>query len=709
MIAMSVVIAAGKPDALLRGRVESVMDSIAIEATEVIVACDAPWTDAPPGVRVVVTRSASRGDKLDRASEEANGEAIAFIEDGVRLRDGWQQRALEILRDPSVGAAGGPYRLASDGTAGQRAAGMVLRSRIGSGPLRYRFLELPMRAVRELPTTNLVVRRDAFLAVGGFQSPTPMGDDTRLCYKLRSLLGLRVVCDPALAIEAPASCLRQLLSLVFRWGTQRGDLTRRLPQVSKPVPYAVPALVVLTTLLLMALAPFVAIGRLSLAGLAAAYLTCGAWMLVTSRQPRAGLLAAAGVPLTHLAYGAGFLKGYLGHSLAEICLPAPRPHGPRILICNWRDVTHPWAGGAEQYMHEIGRRWVQAGCEVGWLSERYRTGKRVEVIDGIRFHRVGGRFTLYPLAAMAYVFRLRKRYDAIVDCENGIPFFTPLYARKPVTLVIFHVHSDVFRRELRPWLRWFALWLESWLMPRVYASQPVVTISASTQAELERRGYDRSRITKVVPGVDPPAVRPLAPRSEVPLIVHLGRLKAYKSVDVLLRAMPKVLAQHPTARLAIVGQGPDRPRLERMSWSLGLARSVRFYGYLERTLRDRLLAQAWLAVCPSAFEGYGLVCVEANARSVPVIAANVPGLRDSVSDGVTGVLVPHGDAGRLAEEMSSLIDDPARREAMGRAGRRWAAAHDWQQSAERFLEVVGGLVPVPAAAEPAPQLSALAG
>jgi glycosyltransferase involved in cell wall biosynthesis len=419
-------------------------------------------------------------------------------------------------------------------------------------------------------------------------------------------------------------------------------------------------------------------------------------------------LAAAGIPLTHAAYGAGFLKGYFGRTLAEICLPAPPRQGERILICNWRDITHPWAGGAELYMHQIARRWAKAGCDVGWLCQRYRGGKRVEVIDGIRIHRIGGGISGYPLAALAYLFRLRNRYDAIVDCENGIPFFTPLYTRKPVTLLVHHLHSDVFRRELPRWIRWLPLWMESWLMPRVYANRPVVAVSASTQADLEARGFQRGRITRILNGVESP---PLAStrRSDFPLIVHLGRLKAYKSVDVLLRAMPQVLSVHPDARLAIVGQGPERPKLECLAWSLGLAGSVRFYGYLEKSLRNKLLGKAWLTVCPSAFEGYGVVCVEANSWGLPVVAANVPGLRDSVRDGATGVLVPHGDAERLATEITGLIDDPVRREAMGSAGRSWAAAHDWQQSADSFLEVVAGQIPVPAAAEPAPQLSALAG
>ena len=420
-------------------------------------------------------------------------------------------------------------------------------------------------------------------------------------------------------------------------------------------------------------------------------------------------MAAAGLPVTHLAYGAGFLRGYFGSNLGEICPKAPSRRGPRILICNWRDITHPWAGGAEHYMHQIARRWVQAGCDVGWLCQRYHGGKRVEVIDGIRIHRVGSRFTLYPFAAFAYLFRLRNRYDAIVDCQNGIPFFTPLYTRKPVTLVVFHLHSDVFRRELPKWLSWFALWLENWLMPHAYARGPVVTISGSSQADLEARGFARDRITRVVPGVDVPEIGESIPSSASPLIVCLGRLKAYKSVDVLLRAMPDILRSHPDARLAIVGQGPERAKLEQLAWSLGLAANVRFHGYLDKNVRNRLLARSWVSVCPSAFEGYGLVCVEANAWGVPVVAASVPGLRDSVRDGVTGILVPHGDVRRLADEITGLIDDPARRDAMGRAGRTWAAAHDWQRGAETFLSVVGALAPVPVAAETAPQLSALAG
>jgi len=686
---MSLIIAAGRPGPALADRLEAFRHSTLAYSTEMVVACDSPWSDPPPGVRVVVTPSASRGDRLDRACEEARGELLAFVQEDVRLSEGWQRRAIELLRDPAIGAVGGPDILPVKATGGQRAAWLVLSSIFGAGPLRFRFQRRPARLVLEMPTTNLVVRQRAFKAVGGYQCPSPLGDDARLCYKLRSILGLRVVYDPGLAVEAPLPALPQpFLSLMFEWGRQRGDLTRRLPETSRPIPYLLPPIALLTGLLAIGLMPFSLAARVALGLLVGAYVLAGVWIVARSGNLRSGLLAGVGLPLTHVYYAIGFLRGFVGRSLGEV---SPRPHRNtplRILIFNWRDIAHPWAGGAEAYMHELGRRWVRAGCEVGWVSERYRSAKTVEIIDGIRFHRVGSRFTLYPLAALACLLRLRSRYDVIVDCENGIPFFTPLYCRKPVVLVIHHLHQEIFRQELPLHLRWLALWLEGWLMPRVYRRSVMVTVSPSTFEDLRAHGYDPGRIVTVTNGVDVPEAKPGIHRSPSPVLIYLGRLKKYKSVDVLLRAMPDVLSYFPDASLAIVGQGTERDVLERLVWKLGLAKSVKFYGYLDKENRDRLLAMAWVAVCTSKFEGWGVVCLEANAHGTPVVASRVPGLRDAVQDGLTGVLVPYGNSERLAKEIVSLLGDPVRREAMARAGREWAAAHAWNRSADQFLKTI---------------------
>jgi glycosyltransferase involved in cell wall biosynthesis len=154
--------------------------------------------------------------------------------------------------------------------------------------------------------------------------------------------------------------------------------------------------------------------------------------------------------------------------------------------------------------------------------------------------------------------------------------------------------------------------------------------------------------------------------------------------------MPDVLRAFPDARLDIVGQGPDRTRLERLAWSLQLAHHVRFHGYLPGHVRDELAAQAWVAVCPSSFEGWGVTCVEASARGLPVVASNVNGLRDSVRDGETGVLVPYGDSAALAGVLIDLLGDPERRRLMGAAGWLWAGLHSWDRSASELRAVLNG-------------------
>jgi len=478
---------------------------------------------------------------------------------------------------------------------------------------------------------------------------------------------------------------KPFLGEITSFGRARGDLARRLPPVARPVPYALP------TMLWLVLAGEVALLlrnqlRIALAValvLFAVFLLQAVSVLTAKGRLADRLLATVGLTLVPLAYGLGFARGYVGPSLGEVSPPLRRARRLRVLIINWRDTTHPWAGGAETYMHEIGCRWVEQGLHVEWLSQRYKGSSSAEMIDGIRVQRVGGRLTLYPRVIVRYALRLRGRFDVIVDCENGIPFFTPAFARLPKVLVVHHLHRDIFRRETKPPFRWVGYFLEGWVMPRMYRRTQVVTVSNSTLEDLVAMGFDRDQITIIHNGVH--ALEGFVHRpSASPRILCMGRLTRQKRVDVVLRAMRSVLREFPDARLDIVGQGPDRARLEQLAWSLNLAYHVRFHGYVPGSARDQLAAQAWVAVCPSAFEGWGVTAVEASARGLPVVASNVHGLRDSVRDGETGLLVPVDDPTAFANALCSLIGDEEARARMGVAGMAWAARHSWDHSADQM-------------------------
>jgi glycosyltransferase involved in cell wall biosynthesis len=694
MCELSVILEVDVSDPATPERLLLVRKQVASAGAQVIVASTSPWPECPSDVELVVVRASSRGDLFDRAAGVARGSLLAFLDTKVALTPHWATDIAEVFADPEVMIASGP--VAPSGAArGQRVSALVMTRYLGSAPAAHNVRSRVAHPVREVGSSNLVIRRETFLAVGGFQSPMTLGGEAvRLCYKVRTILRGRIVSDPRLAVSAPApSFPGPLLHDIGIYGRSRGDMARRLPAVAPMLPYALPSLA--ATLVPVILAFLVlADGWLRWATLGVLGFVSAVFILHCARAVRGAasvadkVAAVCAVPVVLGWFGVAFLRGYFGPSLEDISPPRDRDRPMRVLIMNWRDLTHPQSGGAEVYMHEMARRWTVEGIDVAWLTQRSASSARSQVIDGIHFHRTGGRVTMYVRVALTYLRHMRKDYDVIVDCENGIPFFSSWYARVPRVLVVFHVHQQVFRTQLPRAVRWLALWLESWLMPRSYRNSTVVACSSGTRDDLVELGFDAHRIHVVTSGVVPPATQPGTGQASVPTILCMGRLKPQKSVDVLIQAMPAIRAEVPDVHLDIVGQGPDRHRLERLTWELGLVGHVRFHGYVRSSVRDELSAAAWIAACPSMFEGWGVVCMEASARGLPVVASDVRGLRESVRDGETGLLFPYGNTDALKDAVVGLLADEEKRAEMGRAGVRWAAHHTWDNSAAMFADIL---------------------
>ena len=153
-------------------------------------------------------------------------------------------------------------------------------------------------------------------------------------------------------------------------------------------------------------------------------------------------------------------------------------------------------------------------------------------------------------------------------------------------------------------------------------------------------------------------------RDAIPTFAYVGRLKKYKGVDLVIRAFARLA--DPAATLEIAGAGDYRPALEALAASLDLGARVRFLGFISEEEKLALLRRAWAVALASPKEGWGLTNVEAEACATPVVASNSPGIRESVRDGETGFLVPHGDVEALAARVR-----PAR--GVARAGRRRSA------------------------------------
>lgn len=347
------------------------------------------------------------------------------------------------------------------------------------------------------------------------------------------------------------------------------------------------------------------------------------------------------------------------------------------------------AGGAEVHLHEILRRLVEWGHEVTWLACHYPGAAEEERgEDGILYRR-RGRWELanFVLPRLMRDELRRRDYDVVLEDINKIPFYAPLHTRLPVLAVIPHLFGTTVFRETNPVFATY-VWLSEMPLRWIYRGCRFMAISNSTADDLVRRGIRRDRVDVAECGMDhsryqledPP------PRSETPLLIHLGRLRRYKSVDVVLRALVRIRQVFPDAELHIVGDGPDRVRLQTAAFRLGLSRCVHFRGYLPREEVVHLLHRSQLFLNPSPKEGWGLTVIEANECGVPVVASRRPGLVDSVREGQTGLLARYGDAEDFAAKALTLLTDPPRWKAMSENAVRWARGFDWEDTARATEE-----------------------
>jgi len=362
--------------------------------------------------------------------------------------------------------------------------------------------------------------------------------------------------------------------------------------------------------------------------------------------------------------------------------------GKKILIFNWRDTKHAFAGGAELYIHELAKRWVKDGHSVTVFAGNDRKNTRYDMVDGVHIVRRGGFYTVYAWAFIYYVIRFRGKFDVIIDAQNGIPFFTPLYAKEPVYALLHHVHQEVFYKYLPKPLAFFAASLEKYLMPFVYRNTRFITVSESSRQDMIRLGITKASIQVVNPGVDLDTFT-TGEKSSTPVIFSIGRLKAYKSIDVLIKAFKKVLASVPNAELVIAGDGEEKETLHALAEELNLMEpQVKFLGKISEKEKLAWFQKAWVFVNPSMMEGWGITTIEANACGVPVVASDIPGLRDSVQNPHTGFLVPYGDTDAFARKIALLCTDATTREKMGSAGLTWAQNFGWDKNAKKFLQMI---------------------
>ena len=367
-----------------------------------------------------------------------------------------------------------------------------------------------------------------------------------------------------------------------------------------------------------------------------------------------------------------------------------------VHVVAWRDLEDVEAGGSEVHAAHVCRLWAEAGIDVTTRTS-FAQGHPPEVVrDGYRVVRRAGRYLVFPRAAMAEVADRTGPRDALVEIWNGMPFFSPIWARGPRLTFLHHVHGSMWNMVLPPNLANIGENIERRLAPPVYRRSRIVTLSESSKADMvDQLGFRPERVAVVPPGIDD-RFSPGGERSPTPLVLAVGRLMPAKRFGALIHAAATARTSIPDLRLVIVGDGYERLELERVIGEVDGSEWVELRGRCSDAELVDLYRAAWLLASASSHEGWGMSITEAAACGTPSVVTDIAGHRDAVDDGRTGVLCPDPDT--LGPAIAGLLADHERRTAMSTAALERSTRYTWGATATELMRLLadesrrGGLI-----------------
>ncbi|MBD3257634.1 glycosyltransferase [candidate division GN15 bacterium] len=386
------------------------------------------------------------------------------------------------------------------------------------------------------------------------------------------------------------------------------------------------------------------------------------------------------------------LSEYRRRQVRRVPMPVvnDRSRPMNILALNWNDLANPYAGGAEVHLEELLRRLIQYGHTVTLFCSGWPGCKPEETIEGVRIIRRGNRYT-FNLVAPFYLRRIARaeKFDLLLEDINKIPFYTPLYLKMQRLVIIPHLFATTVFHETNFLLASYIYIAELPLVP-LYRGNKFNVISESTAKDITARGIPAEDVSVIHCGIDRAlyAYDPEVTKYDRPTILYLGRIKKYKSIQHIIRALPGLKERVPGIRLMVVGAGDYLSQLQALARRLGVGEDVEFPGFVPKEDKVDRMRRAHVAVLPSLKEGWGLTNIEANSVGTAVVAADSPGLCDSVKHGYSGFLYPYGDIDELREYLYRLLFDHDLRREIEHNALRWAESFNWDRAAKEFEQLI---------------------
>lgn len=374
-----------------------------------------------------------------------------------------------------------------------------------------------------------------------------------------------------------------------------------------------------------------------------------------------------------------------------------------ILFLSWRDIKSPKKGGAEVFTHEMVARIDHAKYRIVHISPIFDGGAADQVIDGVRYLRMGKNSVTVIFEAMKFYWKNRDRIDYVVDQCNTHRFFTRLWV--PAGKRIFFIHQltrEIWHLNSRPPISTIGELTETPFL-RLSRHDHTITVSNSTRNDLLAVGFDPDKVVVLPEGLDfePWDREKFLPKEPVPTFIYVGRYVHYKGIDDTVAAFAEVRKQHPDARLWLVGKKNEKyindvlkPILDRSRLTYGDPQAnpdVVIHGFVSEQTKLELMSRAHALIFPSQREGWGLIVTEAAAVGTPSIGYNSPGIVDAIDFGKAGYLCRENNVAGIVEQMESVLAGGAAYESMREAAYTFAGQFHWDNTAaafDRFMETV---------------------
>ena len=366
-----------------------------------------------------------------------------------------------------------------------------------------------------------------------------------------------------------------------------------------------------------------------------------------------------------------------------------------ILILNWRDIKNPKKGGAEILTHEMAKRWVEQNHHVILFTSYFKNAKKTEIIDGVKIIRKGTWWTVHIYAFFYYIVYLKKDIDIIIDEVHFFPFFSALYARKKTIILVCEVASKLFF-TLFPYpialLGRAAEKIYLWM----YRNIPAMVISRSTEKDLIKEGYRKENIHVLSLGISSPKGLRIRNKENKPTIIYLGRINKQKGALDAIEAFYSIKKEIVNCQLWVIGSGVSDyiTMLKKKIRDYKITDSVTFFGFVSEERKFGLLSKAHILIVPSVHEGWGLAVIEAASQATPTVAYNVSGLRDSVKNGETGVILRKNIPQALAKEAYLLLMDKKRYTQFQKNCLEWARSLKWANATRDSLKLIESFIEI---------------